>query len=124
MITQEFIGKLILIDVDGDSWILDEPFGYMSKAGNRIMVPSGFVTDLASVPRLFWRIFPKSGPYNKAAVIHDWMYRNHLFDRYDCDDIFLDAMLFDGVGYFKAHLIWAGVRLGGCIPWNDEGRKL
>ena len=34
-------------------------------------VPEGFVTDLASIPRLFWPLLPANGWYELAAVFHD-----------------------------------------------------
>ena len=37
------------------------------------VVPPGFVTDGASVPRLLWWLFPPTGRYFKAAAVHDWL---------------------------------------------------
>ena len=121
---QGFTGNLILEDVDGDSWILWQPFGYVSKVGDIINVPAGFKTDLASIPWLFRRILPKSGEYNKACVIHDWMYKTHLFERSKCDDILLEAMEFEGVGYCKRYTIYWAVRAGGWLPWANEERQV
>jgi len=42
----------------------------------RVTVPAGFVTDLASVPRLLWAIVPRDGLYNGAAVVHDFLYQH------------------------------------------------
>lgn len=39
-----------------------------------IRVPAGTVTDLASVPRLLWAVFPPHGRWAKAAIIHDYLY--------------------------------------------------
>ncbi len=36
-------------------------------------VPRGFVTDGASVPRLFWIFFPPVCRYFPAAVVHDYL---------------------------------------------------
>lgn len=38
-----------------------------------INVPKGLVTDLASVPRIFWNIIPPNGPYTKPAILHDYL---------------------------------------------------
>lgn len=43
----------------------------LSLAG--VDVPEGFVTDGASVPRLLWWLFPPTGRYFLAAVVHDWL---------------------------------------------------
>ncbi len=124
MITQGFLNGLFLEDIDGDTWRVHKPFGYVTKSRDKICVPVGFVTDLASIPWLFRRVLPKSGPYNKAAVIHDWLYRNHTFERSRCDDILLEAMAFEGVGYCKRYTIYWAVRAGGWLPWMNEKRRL
>lgn len=57
----------------------------MELAG--VEVPAGFVTDGASVPRLLWWLFPPTGRYFLAAVVHDylldsgynWHYANKKF---------------------------------------------
>ncbi len=110
MVIQGFIGNLILKNIDGYSWILHEPFGYVSKAQDVINVPEGFKTDLASIPWLFRRILPKSGPYNKSTVIHDFICKNKLFSWSRCADIFLEAMQFEGVGYVKRYTMYWAVR--------------
>lgn len=38
-----------------------------------ITINAEFLTDLASVPRLFWILLPPSGAYENAAVLHDWL---------------------------------------------------
>ena len=48
--------------------------------GHRLHVPSGFVTDFASVPPILWGVFPAIGKHCLASVIHDYMYDNQLFD--------------------------------------------
>jgi hypothetical protein len=35
-------------------------------------VPAGVITDGASVPRLFWPVFPPIGRYFKATIVHDF----------------------------------------------------
>ena len=42
----------------------------------KVTVPAGFVTDLASVPRLLWAIVPRDGLHNGAAVVHDFLYQH------------------------------------------------
>lgn len=39
-----------------------------------IVVPVAFVTDLASIPRVFWLLLPPFGEYLFGAVVHDWLY--------------------------------------------------
>lgn len=119
---QGFLGDLILKDIDGNVWELMQPFGYITLSDEIIRIPTGFITDLASIPWLFRRILPKSGPYNRSCVIHDWCYKTHLFERSKCDDILLEAMEFEGVGYLTRYTIYWAVRIGGWIPWGNEKR--
>lgn len=36
-------------------------------------VPKGFVTDLASVPSVFWSVLRPDGEYAYAAILHDYL---------------------------------------------------
>ena len=54
-------------------WVLTQPLIYEGN-GFKIVVPAGFYTDFASVPRspLTFEFF---GKFNEEAVIHDYLYR-------------------------------------------------
>lgn len=78
----------------------------------RISVPSGFETDFASVPRLFWRLWPHDEAA-EAAVVHDWLYSQP-----DADRLFADAMLalvmrLTGKPRLMRWAFYLAVRLGG-----------
>jgi hypothetical protein len=80
-------------------------------------VPKGFVTDGASVPRIFWSILYPFGNYFPAALVHDYLYSkasNKLkITRAEADKIFLQAMKDVGVGWLTRRTIYRAVRLGG-----------
>lgn len=61
-------------------WRVYEPFEFYLSDDNSdiISVPAGFVTDLATIPRIFWTLLPPDGKYAKAAIIHDYLYDNAL----------------------------------------------
>ena len=97
----------------------------------KIPIPVGFVTDFASIPRIFRIIIPKLGRWNKAAVVHDWIYQNHtipmtsynisfVFKRKQADIVFLDAMTDLGVSKWKRYVMYWGVRLGGWLAWRKR----
>jgi hypothetical protein len=86
--------------------------------GRMITVPTGFETDFASVPRLFWRLIPPWGRYSAAAVVHDYLYATASVTRYEADRIFLDLMKRLGVPLWKRRLMYRAVRLGGWISWK------
>jgi hypothetical protein len=82
--------------------------------GASVIVPEGFVTDLASVPRILWAIFPPFGRYTEAAVVHDYLYRIEA-DRKEADKEFYYIMRDEGVKKWKAKLMYWAVRLFGGI---------
>ncbi len=110
-------------------WAVEAPLTYRTRAGDRITVPAGFVTDLASIPRPATALFVPSGGYTLAAVVHDWLYatrgsclwkghprgciRSMPYTRAEADQILLQAMTDLNVGRFTRVVIWAAVRLGG-----------
>lgn len=82
----------------------------------KFIIPEGFVTDLASVPRLFTVAIPRYGTYTRAAILHDMLcVRSHqgLFNRHDADGIFRRVLREEGVGKVLRACLWAGVRMGG-----------
>lgn len=85
-----------------------------------IRVPSGFCTDLASIPRMFWSILPPHGLYSKAAIVHDYLYVTGHASRLVADAVFYEAMRALGVGWFRANIMFMAVRIGGRKPWNKR----
>ena len=76
-------------------------------------VPAGFITDLASTPRITWTVFPKSGIYTEASVIHDFLYREGEYPRKQCDKIFKKALRQCGVGRIRTEMMYRAVRMFG-----------
>lgn len=77
----------------GKYWILLQPLVFESERQGLIKVPVGFLTDLASVPRipLVYSLFGNTS--HNAAVIHDWLYsRNVKISRKNADEVFIEAM--------------------------------
>lgn len=78
-----------------------------------IYVPAGTVTDLASVPRILWAVFPPHGEYAKAAIIHDHLYQQAIGTKRWADDVFLEAMTVLGVARWRRTVMYWAVRLFG-----------
>jgi hypothetical protein len=110
-----FTDPLYLKYLDGTDWEVDRTFTYVTDDGRTILVPAGFVTDFASIPRFFWRLLPPTGRYGKAAVIHDFLYRTPTapFTRAEADQVFADAMADLGVRAATRRAMWAAVRTFG-----------
>ena len=120
-----FTGRLILEPAsDERTFRLHESFAYESDLlGFRVTIPQGFVTDGASVPRIFWSIIPPLGIYGRAAVVHDYLYRWQRTCRQDADDTLLEAMWVCKTGWFDLLAIWIAVRLFGCFAWKKDSRN-
>lgn len=115
-----------LEDVSRDgrgTWLLLGPLGYQSELIGLVTVPAGFVTDLASVPRLPVAFFLAGGLAHAAAVVHDWLYTTHQTDRATADAVFREAAQACGVSAWRAYLMWLGVRAGGASSWAAAGPR-
>lgn len=117
-----FTGHLDVREVESRYWILLAPLMYLRKCGRPIVVGEGFVTDLASIPRLFRVMLDVNGKHRKAAVLHDYLYSFQEFTRKQTDKIFLHAMESCGVIWWRRQAIYQGVRVGGWYRWN-RGKK-
>lgn len=93
------------------------PLIWTSYNGMKIEVPVGFVTDYASVPRVFWAILPPSGKYTKAAVLHDWLYVMKPVARSEADGYLREAMTDCGVDFVEREVIYRQVRWWGWVSW-------
>lgn len=128
-----FLSPLRLEFIDGSKWRVLKPFEYHLGAPDSdevIVVPSGFLTDFASIPRGLWNLLPPTGLYGKAAVLHDWLYQHRtvtviarpprvrLVDRGEADHVLKEAMEVLGVGRMTRWTIYAGIRAGGWLTWR------
>lgn len=83
------------------------------------VIPAGYSTDFASVPKSLWNILPPIGKHNEAALLHDWLYDNRIGTRKDADKLFLRSMRINGVRWISAQLMYLGVRIGGRKWWKN-----
>ena len=116
-----FTSPLIVKVLDNHKFELFRPFTFHidSKHSSRmIKVPKGFITDFASIPKQFWSLIPPYGKHTKAAVVHDYLYKNHSTTRKEADQIFLKAMEALGVNPIKRGLMFNAVRAFGGKAWK------
>jgi len=110
-----------LIKDEPATWRLNEPLVYQSDvAGQTFTVPAGFVTDLASTPRIPFVYELAGGVANMASVVHDAIYQNHWVDRETADKVLREASAVTGVASWRATLMYWGVRLGGASHWKPK----
>ena len=95
--------------------------------GKSFLIPRGFESDGASVPRLFWRIvFPNSDSHaTTAGICHDFIYRIQPADwtRKEADRMFLALLVEFGVPVRSALMAYYAVRWFGWIAWNENRRR-
>ena len=106
------------------TWCLLAPFVYSSDLlGKLVVVPTGFVTDFASVPRIPVAFLLAVDCAQEAAVIHDYLYTSHEIDRATADAVFKEAALAGGSPSWRAWLMYFGVRIGGSGPYDRDGQR-
>jgi hypothetical protein len=94
---------------------VNEPLVYRSDVASTIIkVPEGFVTDLASIPRLPFVYLLLNGFADEAGVVHDYLYSVGTLPRDVADKVLYEACILTGVSAWKASAIYAGVRVGGA----------
>lgn len=136
-----FINRLKISPVDNnkDDWELLDIFEVhisdIRPEKIAIKIPKGFITDGASVPRIFWIYLPRFGKYTKAAIVHDYLYKgcgsayeqfgisgyfSINITRKESDLIFKKIMKVSGVNKVKCWLMYNAVRIFGWFSWRTK----
>lgn len=113
-----FESKLRVEEIGDGFWRLTDDLKYQGRT-DRFVVPAGFRTDFASVPRLFTWLVPSSGEYTKAAVLHDWLLEESGLSRHDADGIFRRTMRELGVSDLRRYVMWGAVRIAGRLKGSS-----
>lgn len=110
-----FITDLVVKSLGPDWWRLFEPLIYQSDITGRVhTVPTGFETDLESIPR--WLPFAYAiakGRAQKPAVVHDFLYKTPWVPKELADDVFDEAMGVIGLADPLRHMMWHAVHMFG-----------
>lgn len=100
----------------------------VNYGGKTFLIPRGFESDGASVPRLFWRVvFPNSDSHaTTAGICHDYIYRLQPegWTREEADRMFLSLLVEFGVPVCQALMAYHAVRWFGGIAWKENGMLL
>ncbi|HEY0509834.1 MAG TPA: DUF1353 domain-containing protein [Blastococcus sp.] len=101
--------------VDDRCWAVMEELVYRGER-DRFVVPAGFLTDFATVPRVVVWLIPRFGRYTPAAILHDWLctqgLRSGVVTSREADGLFRRVMRESGVPVLRRWLMWCGVRWG------------
>ncbi len=103
---------------DGFSVYLQSDLVFYSDKFGEIIIPAGFHSDGASVPKFLWNIFPPFGKYLYSAIIHDYFcvlgaIKKPTLNSKEAALLFLESMTHGKVGYLKSRLMFSAVRLFG-----------
>ena len=101
-------------------WINLLPFRYNSKAASRIItVPSGFLSDFASTPRvpIIYEMFGNIA--YEEAMLHDYLYTSGRESRATAVAVLREACELNGMPAWRRWGLWIGVRLGGGSHYTN-----
>lgn len=106
-------------------WVLLEPILWSpskpeQKGVTKVVVPKHFVTDLASIPSIFWSLMPRDDVYAYPAIVHDFLYWTQDRPRLEADEIFKWSMEDLEVSKAQVSLIYNAVRVFGERAWIDN----
>lgn len=122
-----------LDDRGRERFLMLRRIGYLDRRFGPLLVPAraDFLTDLASVPRLFTWLVPRTGAHLPAALLHDGFVRQGAYvsadgrpvtlTRVDADRIFRDAMADTGTPLVRRWLVWAAVTTNTLWLGHDNG---
>lgn len=113
-------------DSDPECWRLLEALEYQSDRHEfGFVVPAGFVTDFASVPRLPLAYLLAGDTAHAPAALHDWLYGrgDARIDRAAADRLFVEAMAAIHVPRWRRALMYWAVRIFGYSAWRERARR-
>jgi hypothetical protein len=118
-----FTTPLVVRRVDACNWELVAPLSYQGRV-DHWTVPSGTVTDFASVPRWLQSFVQATGTWTLAAVLHDWLITvgiptGQVTSR-QTDGVFRRVLREERVGAVRRWCMWTAVRL--AAPRNPKRR--
>lgn len=124
-----FLTRLQLTDrPEPDLWTVAAPLVWECPAGH-ITVPAGFVTDLASIPRVLRNLpwLDPNGLSRRPAVLHDYLYGSNpgrVFGKQFADSLLASALVSEGASQTVAQTFYYAVHWFGASSWDDDGRRL
>ena len=109
---------------------LTENWLYRAEDGFTYLVPKGFRFDYASIPQAAQSIIPKMGPWNPAAMLHDYLYRTNFFGngsmaetgRAHADRMLHEVMRICDVDLMTQETIYDAVRIGGGSSYYEADK--
>ena len=111
------------------TWVLESE-AIFTHEGQNYVVPTGFMTDFASIPFFArWWQTGAVGPQRIAAYFHDWLYSEQdSLTRKHSDQIFrlvMQAASDDSLrNGFRRWAMYLALRVGGFMAWRSNQKSL
>lgn len=116
----------LCVDLSEDSdciWILNKPLVYNSDLVGQVVVPAGFNSDLASVPRVPFVYSMWGGRSHHEAVVHDLLFRIDAKPEVswmNANRVFLEAMKVRNKPFHIRYPMFWGVCIGSYSCWKKR----
>lgn len=115
-----FTTPLILQPVNGRHWQVRAELVFESPSVGRLIVPAGFITDLNSIPRLYWSVSPPTD-FPEAGTLHDWLY-SVQFGRAEADQVYAEALASLGMDTLRVKARYVALRLFGGLAYRNHAK--
>lgn len=101
---------------------LDVDYRHPLLPTGNVVVPCGYTTDGASIPRGFrWILGQPFWPrFQLATLLHDYLYTYTYGKRADADWLMFLLLHQNGVGEMRCNVMYRGVRFGGGFAWRSN----
>ena len=100
----------------GDKYELLDMFSY---AG--VVVPKGYRTNGANIPRIFWGMYPPNrSDFLPAVIIHDYLCDKEEYEK--ADDLFERCLRELGVSRFDVAVLVGSVRLYHRVKYKIKSK--
>ena len=101
-----------------------------SAIAGRFVIPDGFLTDGASVPRPVWALLDNSDPdILYPAFAHDYLYAvqgdllQRRLTRQQCDAVLAEQMEAVGAPRWKIAAVYRTLRIAGGVAWANQSTR-
>lgn len=107
-------------------WVLLESLIYVDERGIKYVVPEGFNTDFASVPRVPIAYWLTGNTAHAPSTLHDWLCRTAVVPRTVADKLFAEAMESIGMSRWRFGAMFRAVSAETRNidkrnnPWDEE----
>jgi len=119
-------GALHLSRFSDPTYFLLKPITWKPNPGQEsyssVTVPVGFVTDFASIPRVFWSVLRPDGLYTYPAIVHDYLYWEQVVSREAADLIFKFGMEDFRLRSATIASVFNAVRAFGGSAWENNAK--